>query len=192
LEHASSGWSGGVVVGGSLGWGQSWPETGSLTGSGGGGAASIFAGYRQGFGDHWMTGIVEYDRFFGEETFPFPLNDLKVRPSWAVSATMQFGPNFRGFLPGQTFAPGVLIGPAVVQTTVSTPAASETQTRLGFKTGVVLDYRLNQNVLLHSAIEQTYVGRSTFLQTPGFAGFQVSDRIIAVKFGAIYQFHNSF
>lgn len=188
----------GIIFGGSasgayfaqvgVGGGWSVPGMASLTGSGSGATVDASVGYRFHTRDFttWGSVNVGVQYFTREETFPAPFDDLKVRPNFILYQTLQFGPNFSGFNPGQTIAPYVEIGVGEGNIKVSTPFGSATQWNVGPALGIGIDYRLSNTWLLHSGVRTFFFQEKDY--RIGGATFPVSERQTSATVGLIHEF----
>lgn len=187
----SGGASGGFFVQAGLGGGWSVPNSPGIPhGSGSGVTADFGAGFRISSRDLSGWGSINAGAtYFGhDESFPAPFDDLKVRPTVVFYQSASLGPNFQGFAPGQRIAPYLELGIAESPIRVSAQVGSATQWSVAPLLGAGVDYRLNQNWLVHAGVRTFFFDDRRYQLGAGGPIFTVSERATAGTFGFIYQF----
>lgn len=183
--------TGGFYVQAGLGGGWSVPNSPGIPhGSGSGGVADFSAGFRFSSRDFTSWGSLNAGvTYFGhDESFPAPFDDLKVRPTVVFYQSASLGPNFQGFAPGQRFAPYLELGIAESPIRVSADVGAATRWDVAPLFGAGVDYRVNQNVLVHSGVRTFYFDDRRYRLGAAGPVFTVSERATTATVGIIYQF----
>jgi hypothetical protein len=193
MPHETVSLPGGYPAGGLFiqgGVGGAWSVPAFPAGPSGSGSSATFnaaAGYRLPSPDHTSWGSLSFgvETYTGNESFPPPFDDARVRPYFILTQFGEIGPNIH--LPnGLTISPYAQFGIAEAYMHVSDAAGSATQWTVGPLVGGGFDWRLTPSLLFDVNAHVSFLSQKTYQTGP--VALQLNEQATSVTAGFIWEF----